>query len=150
MENEGDCDTDSECLYGHLCGEDNCPVSFGYDSAIDCCYIPSNGDEKFCKVKSCGNNQGDCDSNEECQENHFCGSNNCPTVLGFDFEVDCCSSTQLMSPDYPNNYPKNIDETWLITAPYGEFVYLQFHDFQVSNFIIIICYHFSSNKCVVY
>ena len=150
MENEGDCDTDSECLYGHVCGEDNCPVSFGYDSAIDCCYIPSNGNENFCKVTSCGNNQGDCDSNEECQENHFCGSNNCPTVLGFDFEVDCCSSTQLMSPNYPNNYPKNTDETWLITAPYGEFVYLQFHDFQVSNFIIIICYHFSSNKCVVY
>ena len=132
MENEGDCDSHSECLYGYFCGEDNCPVSFGFDTAFDCCYIPSNGDENFCKAIACGDNQGDCDSNEECQENTFCGSNNCPTFLGFDFEVDCCSSTQLMSPNYPNNYPENIAETWLLTAPYGEFVYLQFHAFQVS------------------
>ena len=36
-----------------------------------------------------------------------------------------------MSPNYPNSYPKHAKETWLITAPLGSFITLQFHSFHV-------------------
>ena len=34
--------------------------------------------------------EGDCDTHDECQEDLFCGSNNCLESLGFDSEIDCC------------------------------------------------------------
>ena len=79
----------------------------------------------------CGEDEGDCDSNSECQSNHFCGSNNCLTSLGFFHEIDCCSSTEIMSPNYPNSYPNIAEETWLITATTGSIITLQFHSFHV-------------------
>ena len=61
-----------------------------------------------------------------------CGTNNCPVSLGFDSEVDCCTSTQIMSPNYPYSSPSNTYEIWLLTAPgTGSFVTLQFHSFHV-------------------
>ena len=39
-EDEGDCDTDSDCESGLVCGTDNCPSGFP-SSAYDCCYKPS-------------------------------------------------------------------------------------------------------------
>ena len=44
----------------------------------------------FCNCNTCSENEGDCDAHDECQDGHLCGSNNCPTSLGFDSEVDCC------------------------------------------------------------
>ena len=39
-EDEGDCDSDSDCESGLVCGTDNCPSGFP-SSAYDCCYKPS-------------------------------------------------------------------------------------------------------------
>ena len=39
---EGDCNDDSECKPGLICGEDNCPSELGLDSSIDCCYKCNN------------------------------------------------------------------------------------------------------------
>ena len=36
-----------------------------------------------------------------------------------------------MSPNYPNSYPNNAEETWLLTAPTGSIMTLQFHSFHV-------------------
>ena len=89
---EGDCDTDEMCEEGLRCGINNCPASLSYDSEVDCCYNFTVGDPNFCKVDSpCGLNEGDCDFNNECQNNLFCGTNNCPESLGFEAEIDCCS-----------------------------------------------------------
>ena len=122
-ENEGNCNAHDECQDNLLCGSNNCPDSLSFDSEVDCCYRPIVGEEDFCTTGiPCGEHEGDCDSNSECQSNHFCGSNNCPPSLGFESEVDCCSSTQIMSP-----YPNNVDETWLVKAPTGSIINLQFH-----------------------
>ena len=82
---------------------------------------------------NCTDNEGDCDYNSECQSNHYCGSNNCPASFGFDSEIDCCSiiTQVVMSPNYPNSYPNNAYETWLLTAPDGSIITLQFHSFHV-------------------
>ena len=39
-EDEGDCDYDSHCEGGLVCGNDNCPSGFP-DSSYDCCEKPS-------------------------------------------------------------------------------------------------------------
>ena len=131
-ENEGDCNYHDECQDGLVCGSNNCPTSLNFDSEVDCCYQPTVGDEHFCASGiPCGENEGDCDSNSECQNNLFCGYNNCPVSLGFDSEIDCCNDTQLVSPNYPNSYPNNLEEIWLITAPNGSIINLQFHSFHV-------------------
>ena len=41
-ENEGDCDSDEDCLQGLKCGVDNCKQKSGleWDSTDDCCYKP--------------------------------------------------------------------------------------------------------------
>ena len=182
-ENDGDCDSDDECMDKNICGTNNCPEILGFESNVDCCYTPLLGDENFCQVEfPCGEQEGDCDTNDECQGsllcglknclayngsdccyqipigdedfctvnlcavdegdcdsddecqgNLMCGSNNCPSSLGFDCGVDCCSSTQLMSPNYPNSYPNNAYETWLLTASPGSTITIQFHSFDVRH-----------------
>ena len=96
------------------------------------CATARNGDDEFCYCNTCSENEGDCDSHDECQNGLFCGSNNCLASLGFDSEVDCCNKlTELMSPNYPNSYPNNANENWLIADPTASFITLQFHYFHV-------------------
>ena len=136
-ENEGDCDTHAECQDDLFCASNNCPASLGYDSEVDCCNQPTLGDEHYCSSGIlCEDNEGDCDSNNECQSSLFCGYNNCPVSLGFNSEMDCCTRTQLVSPNYPNPYPKNVYETWSLTAPTGSIITLQFHSFHVRLIIL--------------
>ena len=91
-ENEGDCDSHDECQDGLFCGSNNCPASLGFDSEVDCCYQPTVGDEDFCaSATPCGEDEGDCDSHDECQDGLSCGTNNCPTSLGFPPAADCCT-----------------------------------------------------------
>ena len=42
-------------------------------------YIKCENEDDFCTSENrCGKNQGDCDTHDECQDNLFCESNNCP------------------------------------------------------------------------
>ena len=89
-EYEGDCDSDDECQHGLSCGSENCPASLGFDSEADCCSLSTNGDLNFCTtINPCGEYEGDCDSNDECQNGLVC-VDNCPGTLLFDSTVDCC------------------------------------------------------------
>ena len=47
-ENEGDCDAHDECQDGLFCGSNNCPVSLGYGSEVDCC--TKGKIRKYCKL----------------------------------------------------------------------------------------------------
>ena len=58
-------------------------------SLVNCATV-SNGEIGFCHCNTCGENEGDCDAHDECQDGLFCGSNNCQASLGFDAKVDCC------------------------------------------------------------
>ena len=50
-----------------------------------------NGDFNFCSSSyPCGEDEGDCDSSSDCNYGLNCGSDNCPSHLGFDSSVDCC------------------------------------------------------------
>ena len=95
------------------------------------CSTVKNGDDEFCNCNPCTENEGDCDYNHHCQDGVFCGSNNCPASLGFDSDVDCCTSAEIMSPNYPYLYPSSTKKTWFIIAPVGSFINLQFHSLRV-------------------
>ena len=119
----------------------------GFESNVECCYNSTLGDENFCSTQNiCQEDEGDCDLNTECSGNLFCGYNNCPDEVWFDLETDCCTSTQIVSPNYPNSYPDYIYETWLITAPVGIMIYLQFHAFHVCFYIHFENYDTSWNN----
>ena len=96
---------------------------------VDCDNVTS-GDIGFCKCHSCSENEGDCDFPDDCQDGLICGSNNCPASLGFDSEFDCCTLA-ISSPNFPDSYPSNAEETWLLTAPTGSIITVKFLSFHV-------------------
>ena len=52
-----------------------------------------NGGDSCCtKDKKCSEEQGDCDSDDECQEGLSCGTDNCSKKEGGDWDAadDCC------------------------------------------------------------
>ena len=67
-------------------------VKFNFDTlSLVNCATASNGDDEFCYCNTCSENEGDCDSQYECQNGLICGWNNCPLDLGFNSEADCCT-----------------------------------------------------------
>ena len=98
------------------------------------CATESIGDDKFCYCNTCSENEGDCDSHDECQDGLKCGLKNCQSSLGFDSEVDCCFHG-IISPNFPNSYPNNAKEEWQLTAPTGSIIILQFHSFYVRHIV---------------
>ena len=95
---EGDCDIHDECQDGLACGSNNCLNSIGYSSDDqDCCYNATIGDEHFCTTFSpCGENEGDCDSNDECHTGLSCDiENGCSNSTGFNSNVACCTNQKV-------------------------------------------------------
>ena len=90
----------------------------------------SRNDIGFCSCFSCGVDEGPCVSDDQCKDSLFCGYKNCPTLVG-NHDANCCGRNQFKSPNYPNDYFPNDEETWLITAPIGSIIILQFHSFYV-------------------
>ena len=68
-------------------------------SLVNCATV-SNGELGFCNCNTCSENEGDCDSQDECQDGLLCGSKNCPASLGFVSEVDCCYQPILGDEDF--------------------------------------------------
>ena len=57
--------------------------------SVDCSILVS-GTIGFCACHSCTENEGDCDSHDECQGNLVCGSNNCLGSSNLESKLDCC------------------------------------------------------------
>ena len=74
--------------------------------------------------------EGPCLFDDNCRDNLFCGYKNCPASFG-NYDANCCGKNQFKSPNYPNNYIKFEEQTWLITASVGSIIILQFHSFNV-------------------
>ena len=90
-ENDGDCDSDDDCMNNLVCGTNNCPEDLGFESNIDCCYTPLLGDEKFCSVEfPCKKDEGGCTDDTGCLGGLKCGIDNCPHALGLIGISRCC------------------------------------------------------------
>ena len=52
-----------------------------------------HGGKDCCKKENrCGENEGDCDSDEDCSNGLTCGNDNCKAINGFGWDItdDCC------------------------------------------------------------
>jgi len=84
---DGDCDRNSDCRGGLVCGTNNCPKFGKYK---DCCTQRCKGAWHHCCTprKPCGLRDGDCDQHIDCSGNLVCGVDNCPKRFGKG--KDCC------------------------------------------------------------
>lgn len=104
---EGDCNSDVECAAGGRCLQD-VGTAYGYDPDIDVCVVgcPSqgNGASNYCTVACpCGDDQGDCDDNNECQGGTVCVRDS-GAAHGLDPDVDICEETEACIDDeYESN-----------------------------------------------
>ena len=99
---------------------------------VDCNNVDKN-DIGFSGCFPYGVNEGPCVFDDQCKDDIFCGYKNC--LASFDDDANCCSRNQFKSPNYPNNFFTNDVKTWLITAPFGSIINLQFHSFHVRNIV---------------
>jgi len=101
QEGEGDCDSACDCYGDLVCGTDNCKTGFpgdrsSFEDTDDCCYMPvCDGGNSCCVNGICGEGEGDCDSNSDCNSNLVCGKDNCKTGFpgdrsSFEDTDDCC------------------------------------------------------------
>ena len=88
----------------------------------------------FCSCYPCGVDEAPCVSDDQCKDNLFCGYKNCPA--SFDENDNCCSKNELLkSPNFPMDYLPLTKKAWLITAPIGSIINLQFHSFHVRHIV---------------
>ena len=90
----------------------------------------------------CHEDEGQCYSNKQCSGTLKCGKDNCPIVLGYGGEHDCCydyceqwldmTNGIITSPEYPNSYNYFEECIWTIHAEENQTVVLHFLDFGVS------------------
>ena len=139
---EGHCVYDDQCKDNLFCGYKNCPVSFGNDDAnadnlcSGTCGTPNWKGDNYCDDEN--NNCGcEWDAGDCCGSNvntEYCSACEC---LGQIDDANCCGS-QFKSPNYPNNYFPNDEKSWLITAPIGSIIMLDFHSFHVRHIVFRI------------
>ena len=98
--------------------------------SVDCNTV-SNDTIGFRACFRYGVDEGPCVFDDECKDDLFCGYKNCLASFG-NSDANCCDDNQFKSPNYPNNYFPDDEKTWLITAPIGSIINLQFHSFNVN------------------
>ena len=55
-------------------------------------YVKCESEDDFCTSENpCAEDQGDCDTHDECQDGLRCGTNNCPITASISTDMDCCS-----------------------------------------------------------
>ncbi|MCG8418349.1 MAG: hypothetical protein MJE77_10445 [Proteobacteria bacterium] len=92
---QSDCDDDSDCIIGLVCGE-NIGLHYGYGADDDVCVEPCNevlnGTYDFCSTSCpCEHGQGDCDHDSDCAPGHVC-VHNVGADYGFRSGIDVCVS----------------------------------------------------------
>ena len=97
---KGPCKNDSDCAGSLICGSDNCPWAKG----INCCKVKCQMEDNCCTANDpCRDDEGVCDSNEECLAGHSCiiGGRS-----GGDNTQACCKNVSLATLD-KNCAPEN-------------------------------------------
>ena len=56
-----------------------------------------SGEDHCCTpYNKCAADEGDCDSDSDCQDGLVCGKNNCPDKPGFEKGDDCCEPSKYL------------------------------------------------------
>jgi len=95
QEGQGDCDHDENCQGELICGINNCKAA-NANATADCCKVAacdgSNTAWSCCSpTDKCGHGEGDCDTHDDCEDDMFCGKNNCNEFSSEATDgADCC------------------------------------------------------------
>ena len=114
-----------------------------YDGG-DCCLSPVN--TEHCSDCSCHRQQtclagvhplvGDSYCHDELNnlDCSYDGGDCCVNVnTDYCSECSCLGGGVITSPGFPGNYDNNLDLTWLIQAPLGQLIELNFLDFELES-----------------
>ena len=136
------------------------PVSGNYGFKLKFYVEPlmnSNLSANACSITNpCNDNEGHCQSDDECKSYLKCGHNNCPSEQGYLSKSRCCydycsqwldmENGVLTSPWYPSQYPWNLKCRTLITVGItvagSRTITLEFLQFKVIK--IVSLYYFIS------
>lgn len=131
--NEGHCQSDDQCHFGHICLFESCPQSLGFPNGTSCCQdmscfniseycskgfrngvLVEPGQPGYCtSLCQCGANEGPCQSDDQCHNSdHICVLKSCPLGLYISNETNCCQNVSCGWADiksgllFSPNYPK--------------------------------------------
>lgn len=72
------------------------------------------GEIGFCTSRCpCGNNEGHCESNDQCISGHNCGYDNCKPELGYENGINCCYNIA----EFCSRFLTNENNTWTLQTP---------------------------------
>ena len=123
------------------------PCNFSYNLLV------ANISANACSITNpCSDNQGHCQSDDECKGVLKCGYSNCPAGHEYHQQSRCCydycskwldmENGTLMSPWFPNYYPREIGCQTLITVGMTiagpRTITLEFLHFKVSSTVISV------------
>ena len=101
------------------------------DKAVNACSV----------ANPCYVNQGHCFYDGQCIGDLRCGEKNCPLVLGYESDTNCCydycgqwlniSAGTLTSPNYPNHYENMITCSLIIDSTVNSIIEIEFVEFKV-------------------
>ena len=136
------------CKNSHLvedgyCNDETNKIHCAFDGG-DCCYACVN--KAFCKDCLCLTGQlveiinpligdGYChDENNNAACNYDAGEC-CLSNINTDYCSNCsCSSNGVItSPGFPEKYANNLDLTWIIQLPRGQYIKIDFVNFDVNH-----------------
>ena len=129
----------AECRFdgGDCClnvNTDHCTVCACYLQEICAAgFHPSVGDG-FCNdetnIADCSYDGGDCCGS--CVNTDYCEECTCLAGDSGNGIYQCSTSGAITSPGYPQNYDNNLDLYWLIQAPIGQTIVINFISFDVE------------------
>ena len=70
-------------------------------------------------------------------ENGFCNNEDTHVACKQEYKqclkCSCSKETMITTPNFPDNYPNDVDMTWLIKVPLWERIRINFHDFKLEK-----------------
>ena len=70
-------------------------------------------------------------------ENGFCNNEDsnvfCKQEKNQCLECSCSENTEITTPNFPDNYPNNVDMTWLIKASPGQRIKINFLEIKLQS-----------------
>ena len=126
------------------CNDETNNLHCNFDGG-DCCYtfvVKSFCSECRCLDDRAGEEihhpflwDGYCHDETNIAELNYDGGDCCLSNVKRDycFNCSCFTNGVITSPRYPQNYPNNLDITWLIQLPLGQYIEINFIEFNLGS-----------------
>ena len=126
------------------CNDETNNIHCNFDGG-DCCYayvVKSFCSECKCLTERAGREighpflwDGYCHDETNIAELNYDGGDCCLSNVKreYCFNCSCFANGVITSPKFPQNYPNNLDITWLIQFPLGQYIEIDFYKFDLGS-----------------